>query len=245
MKKLRVLIVDDEHPARMELRYYLGQFDNIFIVGEAGNAAEAYQLITAMKYDAVFLDIRMPDMNGIELVQALQSLDNAPKIIFVSAYEDHAIEAIRVKAFDYILKPIEASKVEEVVLRLNAEISKEGLPARNPGYLQILPGELKGTIYPVKIQDIVFIYSERELIYLRVKKGEDLLTRFSIRELEQRLDPAIFFRSHRCFIVNINNVNEIRPGFHGSYSLIMLDQNRTEVPVSRGQLKALKGIFNF
>jgi len=244
MKKLRVLIVDDENPARMELRYYLSKFENIFIVGEACNANEAYQLITAMNYDAAFLDIRMPCMNGIELVQALQSLNNAPKIIFVSAYEEHAIEAIRVKAFDYILKPIEEFKIKEVIHRLDAEISKEDFPLRKAG-LEIIPGELRGTIFPVKVQDIIFIYSQKELIYLRVKKGEDLLTRFTIKELEQKMDPSQFFRPHRCFLVNINNVHEIRPGFHSSYILIMGDQSRTEIPVSRKQVRALKEIFNF
>lgn len=244
MKKLRVLIVDDEYPARKELRYHLSMFNNISIVGEASNANEAYQLITALNYDAVFLDIRMPDMSGIELVHILQNMDSAPKIIFVTAYEDHAIEAIKVKAFDYLLKPIEKSKVEEVINRLFIEFSKEGFPSGKSSYFQMVTGKLRGTIYPVKVEDIIFFYSEKEFVYLRVKQGEDLITRFTIKELEQRLNPAMFFRPHRCYIVNINYVKEIRPSFHGCYTLIMKDKDSTEIPASRGKSKLLKKIFN-
>ncbi|MDQ7789745.1 MAG: response regulator, partial [Clostridia bacterium] len=113
--KLRALIVDDEYPARQELRYILGKFEDIEIVGEAANASEALALIKALGYSILFLDISMPGMNGLELGAAIQEMEKPPYVIFVTAYDEYALRAFDVNAIDYILKPIEENRLRMAV----------------------------------------------------------------------------------------------------------------------------------
>ncbi|HHW44314.1 MAG TPA: response regulator, partial [Desulfotomaculum sp.] len=113
--KLKALIVDDEYPARQELRYALGNFENVEIVGEATNAQEALALIKALDYQVLFLDISMPGMNGLELGAAIQELPRQPQVIFVTAYDEYAVQAFEVNAVDYLLKPVDQARLKKAV----------------------------------------------------------------------------------------------------------------------------------
>lgn len=265
--KLKALIIDDEYPARQELRYALGNFDNIEIVGEAANAQEALALIKALDYQVLFLDISMPGMSGLELGAIIQELPNRPYIIFVTAFDEYALSAFDVNAIDYILKPIEPKRLKKAidkVMKLTRESkgtseeslrSYEGQDARagetspehkERGMIKIdrIPAEIQGKTILVSESDIFYAYTEQDNIYIKTF-NEKLFTRFTLKELEARLNPQIFFRTHRCYLVNLNKVKEIVPFFNGTYNLVVEDKERSEVPVSRAQAKKLRRILGF
>lgn len=259
--KLKALIVDDEYPARQELRYALSGFDNIEIVGEAANAQEALELIKALDYQILFLDISMPGMSGLELGAAIQELPRQPHIIFVTAYDEYAVQAFEVNAVDYLLKPVEPGRLKKAidkVLKLHqeaassGEAAEAGEKAREKGArveddrirIDRIPAEKNGKTVLVSEQDIYYAFTEQDYIYIKTY-SEKLLTRFTLKELEARLNPALFFRTHRCYIANLHKVKEIVPFFNGTYNLVMEDKENSEVPVSRAQAKKLRKILGF
>lgn len=261
--KLKALIVDDEYPARQELRYALEGFNNVEIVGEATNAQEALALIKALDYHVLFLDISMPGITGLELGATIQELPNHPRIIFVTAYDEYAVQAFEVSAVDYVLKPVEPGRLKKAIDKViksyqesvagsdAAEAGKNGQVGggknkADPSQIKIdrLPAEKFGKTVLVAESDIFYAFTEQDYIY--VKTFDDkLLTRFTLKELEARLDPTVFFRTHRCYLVNLHKVKEIVPFFNGTYNLVVEDKEHSEVPVSRAQAKKLRKILGF
>lgn len=250
--KLKALIVDDEYPARQELRYVLSKIDNVEVVGEATNAEEALTLIKALDYSILFLDIAMPGMNGLELGAAIQELPQQPHVIYVTAYDEYAVKAFDVNAVDYILKPIDEKRLRRAinkVLKLTKESYEKGALAGGEAggptiRIDRLPAEKAGKTILVNESDIVYIFTEGDAVYLKTF-GERYLAHFTLKELEARLNPNVFFRTHRCFIVNLHKVKEIIPFFNGTYSLVVEDKERSEVPLSRAQAKKLRRILGF
>ncbi|MGO0123072.1 LytR/AlgR family response regulator transcription factor [Desulfothermobacter acidiphilus] len=251
--KLRALIVDDEYPARQELRYALSRIDDVEVVGEATNAQEALMLIKALDYSVLFLDIAMPGMNGLELGSVIQELPRPPYVIYVTAYDEYAVKAFDVSAVDYILKPIDEKRLRRAVakvLRLmqgsNGEVAATAEPRAEQSVARIdrIPAEKNGKTVLVAEGDIVFAFTEGDAVYLKTY-ADKLLTRFTLKELEARLNANLFFRTHRCFIVNLHKVKEIIPYFNGTYSLVVDDKEKSEVPLSRAQAKKLRRILGF
>lgn len=257
--KLKALIVDDEYPARQELRYALSSFDCIEIVGEATNAQEALALIKALDYQVLFLDISMPGMNGLELGAAIQELPRQPQVIFVTAYDEYAVRAFEVNAVDYLLKPVDQARLKKAVdkvLRKFKELQAAEMVAAEeaavgaareadvPLRIDRIPAEKYGKTVLVAEGDIVYAFTEQDYVYIKTY-ADKLFTRFTLKELEARLNPNIFFRTHRCYIVNLHKVKEIVPFFNGTYNLVVDDQENSEVPVSRAQAKKLRRILGF
>lgn len=264
--KLKALIVDDEYPARQELRYVLSGFDNIEIVGEATSAQEALALIKALDYQVLFLDISMPGMSGLELGAAIQELPRQPHIIFITAYDEYAVKAFEVNAVDYLLKPVEPARVKKAIDKVvkitqeaNADVAAAGLdeipvaetenkPGGPSGAGQIkidrIPAEKQGKTVLVAESDIFYAFTEQDYIYIKTFTDK-LFTRFTLKELEARLNSSIFFRTHRCYLVNLHKVKEIVPFFNGTYNLVVEDKENSEVPVSRAQAKKLRKILGF
>ena len=249
--KLKALIVDDEYPARQELRYALSKFDNVEIVGEAANAQEALALIKALDYSVLFLDIAMPGMNGLELGAAIQDLPRQPAVIFVTAYDEYAIKAFEVNAVDYILKPIDEERLRRAIGKVMRAVGREAAPASEdtavdstPVRIDRLPAEKNGKTVLVTEADIVYAFTEGDAVYLKTY-ADKLLTHFTLKELEVRLNPAIFFRTHRCYVVNLHKVKEIIPFFNGTYTLVVDDREQSEVPLSRAQAKKLRRLLGF
>ncbi|MEW6727654.1 LytR/AlgR family response regulator transcription factor [Desulforudis sp. 1088] len=250
--KLKALIVDDEYPARQELRYALSKFDSIEIVGEAANAHEALALIKALDYSVLFLDISMPGMDGLELGAAIQELPKPPFVIFVTAYDEHAVKAFEVNAIDYILKPIEDKRLRmaiDKVMRATQDGHLSEVPERRErdlGQYRIdrIPAEVNGKTILVNTKEIVYAFTETDTVYLKTY-DDKLSTNFTLKELEARLDPSVFFRTHRCCLVNLRKVKEIIPFFNGTYTLVVEDKERSEVPLSRTQAKKLRQILGF
>ncbi|MEW6541424.1 MAG: LytTR family DNA-binding domain-containing protein [Bacillota bacterium] len=253
--KLRALIVDDEYPARQELRYLLGNFPDIEVVGEAANAHEALALIEALDYSVLFLDISMPGMDGLQLGAAIRELESPPYVIFVTAYNGFALKAFEVDAIDYVMKPIDEGRLRMAinkVIRATQEVAPcaeavdGGVPAAAVPAFRIdrIPAERNGKTILVSESDIVYAFTEQDTVCIKTY-DEKLLTRFTVKELEGRLDPNIFFRTHRCCVVNLRKVKEIIPLFSGTYALVVDDRERSEVPLSRGQAKKLRKILGF
>ncbi|TYO94945.1 LytR/AlgR family response regulator transcription factor [Desulfallas thermosapovorans] len=256
--KLKALIVDDEYPARQELRFLLNSFNNIEIVGEAANAQEALALVKALDYQVIFLDISMPGMTGLELGAAIQELPKPPHVIFTTAYDEFALKAFEVNAVDYLLKPVEPGRLKKAidkVIKAYQEVAasnEENKPAEtgrnkpSPTQIKIdrIPAEKMGKTVLVAESDIFYAFTEQDYIYIKTH-NDKLMTRFTLKELEARLNPQVFFRTHRCYLVNLHKVKEIVPFFNGTYNLVVEDKEHSEVPVSRAQAKKLRKILGF
>ncbi len=248
------------------MRYALSTFDNIEIVGEAANAQEALSLIKALDYQVLFLDISMPGMNGLELGSAIQDLDRRPYIIFVTAYDEFAVSAFEVNAVDYILKPVETNRLKKAIDKVT-RLTKEAVAASDtlgvvnagqvhedeikpahedisPIKIDRVPAEKQGKTILVGEFEIFYAYTEQDTVYIKTF-DDRYFTRFTLKDLEARLNPQIFFRTHRSYLVNLHKVKEIVPFFNGTYNLIVEDNERSEVPVSRAQAKKLRKILGF
>lgn len=251
--KLRALLVDDESPARKELRYLLKPFSEIQIVGEADNALEALELINNLEYSVVFLDIEMPGLQGIELAKQLQERGNSPAIIFITAHEEFAVEAFSVNALDYLLKPINSKRLEQALQKViayhsvlnphensSAELTSTASSSVRP--LEAIPVEQRGKTILLRPEEIIYFYTDKDNIFAKTQKAS-YLARFTLRELESRLNSSLFFRTHRCYLVNIQRMRELIPYFNGTYTVVVDDQEKSEIPVSRMQARKLKEIL--
>jgi two-component system, LytTR family, response regulator len=255
---LKALIVDDEYPARMELRFQLGNFPDVEIIGEATNAREALRLINALDYDVIFLDVQMPGMTGVELVKQLKGREPMPKVVFVTAYENYAVPAFELRAVDYLLKPFESDRLAETVQRLReavgAPMAASAAPVAQPEKTEEEKGDKKPALsflltekdekqIPLPLGEIVYIFSEGYNVFVQTQ-SDRMLTRYTLQELTERLPAEQFFRSHRSYLVNIFQVKEISPYFNGAYILKMKDKEHAEVIVSRSNVKRMKELFS-
>ncbi len=233
---IRTLIVDDEYPARAELRHLLGRCDSVQVVGEAADAQEALKLIKAIAYDVVFLDIRMPGLSGLELAGELYTQKNAPGIVFVTAYEEYALDAFGVGAVDYLIKPVTEKRLSEVIARL-----KERFRPEKDKTLATVAIIRRGNIIPVPTQEITHIYAESDrVIVCTYGERASAPHTYTLEQLASRLPQDMFFRSHRSFVVNLKFIKEIKPDLNGTYVLYINDRQNSEVPVSRSRVSALK-----
>ena len=241
--KLKALIVDAENTARQELRTLLSGYKNIEVVGEAANAQEALALVRAVEYQVAFISVHLPGVTGLELCESIQELDNHPKVVVVSASTEHAFKAFEVSPLDYLVQPIASERLARTVEKLVKlyRLHNADLP---PIKLDRLPIEKQGKTILIAESDIFYAYSEREGIYLKTY-GDKLMIRFTLKELEARLNPRIFFRTHRCYLVNLYKVREILPFYNNTYNLLIEDEEESTVPVSRAQARKLRRIIGF
>lgn len=243
---LKALIVDDESPAREELRFRLHKYDDIEIIGEATNAREALRLIEALEYDVIFLDVQMPGMNGLELARQLKEREEPPRLVFVTAHENYALPAFETRAVDYLLKPFDDERLAETVRRLREvkghtrPVTEDERGNRQP--LNWVMAERDDRQVPVALQEIVYIFSEGYNVMIQTH-SERLLTRYTLQELTDRLPRDQFFRCHRSYLVNLSQVKDLSPYFNGAYLLRMKDKGHSEVLVSRSNVKRLKELF--
>jgi two-component system LytT family response regulator len=178
-------------------------------------------------------------------------MENNPEVIFVTAYPEYAVSAFELDAADYLLKPVEPArlgKAIEKLRRLNRksqpEAKPELVPQNRPNTYRIdcVPAGKEGKTILVTESDIFYAFTLQDSVYLKTETDK-LFTRFTLKELETRLSNQSFFRTHRCYLVNLHKVQEIVPFFNGTYNLVVTDKERSEVPVSRAQAKKLKGIL--
>jgi two-component system, LytTR family, response regulator len=246
--KLRVLIVDDEPLVRKKIRGVLRLDPEVEISGECGNGSEALAAIAAQTPDLIFLDVQMPQLDGLAVSRLLKGV-RAPLIIFVTAYDQYAVQAFQVRALDYLLKPFDQERLQEALQRAKeqwrtrqqSEIGQQvqallaELKAK-PKYLERLVVRTSGRILHLKTKDVDWIEAEGNYARLHIGKESHLL-REAISNLEPQLDPAQFRRIHRSTIVRLDRIRELRPCFHGEYQVILHDG--TEVIMSRNYREKL------
>ena len=236
----KAIIVDDEQPICDEIEYLLKSEPAIEVVATFNNASEALGYIQGGGCDLVFLDIKMPGLSGLEMAQKLSSLRCPPLVIFITAYPEHALEAFETPAVGYITKPVTAVKITKILEKVRALRDKPTQPP--PKLTNKLCVLSSGKIIPLSIPDIVLIYAKDKDVFVRTKTGE-FAAALTLQEIEQLLTDHHFLRIHRQYIVNLDNIVEIIPWFHGSYLLRMDDYKGEEVPVSRTKIKTLKSIM--
>lgn len=235
MPPARCLIVDDESPARDELRYLLRDLDGVEVVGEAATADEALVLIRSVSYDVVLLDIRMPGLDGLELARRLRETSARPAIIFTTAYPDHAVEAFDLNASDYLVKPFDGERLRRALDRALAvapdpeEPDDVDRPAGPPvGRIPIHKGD---RIVLIDQDDVAYASAARGYSYLKLDE-ERVLSSFSLNGLQERLSSD-FVRTHRSYLVNLRKVRELVPDHEGSLVLVLADRQGSRVPVAR------------
>lgn len=243
---IRALIVDDEKLARDRLVSFLAREEGIEVVGQAANGVEAVRLIEDLRPDLVFLDVEMPGLDGFGV---LKSLSRQPRVVFATAYDEYAIKAFDVHAVDYLLKPFTRARLVESVRRVRArsEAAPPDLQAlitkldeRERRYLTQIPVHRAKQILILPVEDVLWFEVEFRLVYAHVD-GDRYMTNFTLKQLEERVDPEVFFRAHKSRIVNLRKVKAIVPWFGGRFKLVMRDPAGSEVELSRIQARTLRG----
>jgi DNA-binding LytR/AlgR family response regulator len=247
---MRVLIVDDEPPARERLRRLLAEIESVEIVGEAEGGIQAVEMIEQEKPDLVLLDVQMPGLDGFGVIEALAE---PPPIIFVTAYDEYAIRAFEVNALDYLLKPFSRGRLAKAIRRAQQALVEEGDFAERLGplleslaaqgrYLTRLAVRDRVSIRVLDVDEMDWIGIEGEQVMVHVGDQAYPICR-TLAELEARLDPARFFRAHRSAIVNLDRVKEVIPWFKGSHKLRLT--TGAEVELSRARARALRRILGW
>jgi DNA-binding LytR/AlgR family response regulator len=237
---IRTLVVDDEPLARERLIGFLRALDGVDVIGEARDGVDALELIEAERPALVFLDVQMPGMDGFEVLKALRG--PLPHVVFATAYDEYAIRAFEVEAVDYLLKPLVRARVEEAVARARARLSQgrgQDLGRVLHPHLTQVPLSVAKRILVVPAAEIMWFGVEFRLVYAHTRE-RGYMTNFTLRELEERLDPAQFFRAHKSALVNLAHVREIVPTAGGRWALVMRDDATSHVALSRTQARALR-----
>ncbi|MEW5868750.1 MAG: LytTR family DNA-binding domain-containing protein [Chloroflexota bacterium] len=255
---MNVLIADDEAPARAELRYILEALLPEAVFSEATYGLQVLELVEAGPLDVIFLDINMPELDGLSVAAALLDGPQPPLVVFATAYDQHALRAFDLAALDYVVKPFSERRLAQTVERLRQALAERGAweqrQAALRGYLQAaLPsGSGLARLWAQRpnenwllldYADILWVEAQEKKVYAQTA-AEKLEVHHTLKELEPRLAAHQFVRVHKSYLVNLQAVAEIVPWFSGNYLLRMRDPQRTEIPLSRryaGQLKKLTG----
>ena len=243
---LRVLVVDDEAPARRRIRRLLAADEGVTVVGECADGASAIAMIDALRPDLVFLDVQMPERDGFEVVKAIPRT-KLPAILFVTAYDQYALRAFDVHAVDYLLKPFTGERFRTALARARERICRRAADAglatlaatlrSRPDYLTRLPIRAAGRTVFVEMGAVDWLEAADNYVRLHVKQRE-YLARETLGSLEARLDPERFVRIHRSVIVQIDRIAETRPTSHGDAEAVL--QDGTRLTVSRTWRDALR-----
>lgn len=248
--KLRVVIADDERPARSLLLSMLRRFDDVEVVGEATDGAAAVELIEREKPDLALLDLQMPEVDGIGVVRLLKR-GLMPMIAFITAYDEYAVRAFELNAVDYLLKPIDAARLRETVSRAMDRLDRDdartasaknlrsaaiALEASTP--LRRIPVRRKNEIVLVNVSDVASVIADGELLHLTTVRGEKHTISYRLKDLEARLDPDEFIRLSRGTLANISTITKAVPMPGGTFVLSL--SNGQELQTSRFHSRLLR-----
>ncbi|RFA36652.1 DNA-binding response regulator [Virgibacillus dokdonensis] len=235
-RTIKTLIVDDERLNREELIYLLNNFPSIEIVGQANSGEACIMEAMKKKPDLIFLDVEMPEMDGMETAAALKELKNSPLIVFATAYPQFAVQAFRYEAIDYLLKPYDEKQLEQTIARIEKTLSyvveKEQDVANKLG----IENE-EGVIY-VDPTEILYFQSVDKQVKI-VTKSNVFFSKKTLKDLEKRLSTFRFFRIHKSYVINLHYVSKLTPWFNGAYNLQVFGRNES-LPVSRNYVKSLR-----
>lgn len=234
---LKAMIVDDEAPARSELRFLLEEVDGVEVVCEADNVRRAIEGLKETRCDVIFLDINMPGVSGMQLAEALGKLKNPPAIVFVTAYSEYGADAFGVNAVDYLVKPVETARLRQAVDKVMGQVGQTVKRATS----ERIPVEKGGKKVLVPTEKIRFIMAKDDYSCLYTE-DDHFLSTISLAQLEVRLADSNFFRVHRRYIVNLAHVSEVESVPGGTLMLTMRDEGE-KIPVSRRRVAPLKKVL--
>lgn len=233
---MNILIADDEAPAREELQYLLTELMPQANCRQACNGEEALHRLQEEDFDAVFLDIQMPGKDGLEVANRLLERQNPPRIVFATAYSEHAVEAFRLCALDYLVKPVREDRLAQTVDKLRERCDQRDgfqklLWSRKENKLWVEASEDRWVL--LNYSDILYIQAQDKKVYAVAEGYPPLRVRRTLKELEEALDPEEFLRVHKGYLVNLKRVKEMNAWFSGSFTLILNSAERAQVPLSR------------
>ena len=255
---ISAVIVDDEQLARDELAFLLKSVGDVEIVAQGHNGLEAVNLVKEHTPDLLFLDVQMPGLDGFGVIKKL--LDKKlrmPQVVFATAFDQYAVKAFEVNAVDYLLKPFDKKRVAESVQRARKKLQNTSAPTdKIDALVRMLEEKEKGAGQPQKVliksTGRLFLVDQKDICHASIEDGiitvvtatiEGQSNCLTLEELLASLDPNLFWRAHRSYLVNINRIREVVPWFKSSYMLRMDDKKQTEVPVSRAQTRRLRELF--
>lgn len=253
MNKLRVIIADDERPAREFLKTILREFEEVEIVGEAENGAEAVEIIKREKPDLALLDLQMPEVTGLEVVKMLRR-SQLPLVAFVTAYDEYAVRAFEINAIDYLLKPIEKARLRETLQRTSERLEQKDFrdveaeklkkaaasydEASRPAFLERIPVRKNEEILLIPTREIVSIVADGELLHITNVQNKRFVINHRLKYLESRLAPDKFVRLSRSALVNLEMIAKINAMPGGTYAVLL--KNGQEISSSRMQSRILR-----
>jgi len=253
MSKLRILVAEDERPARLFLISMLNAFEDVKIVGEASNGRQALELIEQEQPDLVLLDLQMPELDGLSVVKSLKK-SQMPLIAFVTAYDEYAVQAFEINAVDYLLKPVDRVRLRETINRAQERLDRADLRVEETNNLEEaikdyetisqqpridrIPVRQKDEIIIVPVNQIASIIADGELLQITTYRNENYFINHRLKDLELRLDPAKFVRLGRGALVNIDMISRIHQMPGGTYTVTL--NNNQQIKVSRLQSRSLK-----
>jgi DNA-binding LytR/AlgR family response regulator len=235
--KMKVLIAEDERHIRTELEYMLSKHDNVELVAICEDGKSALENVIKFRPDIVFLDILMPEVDGITLGKYIKQMKKFPYIIYLTAFNEHAIEAVRIGAREYLLKPFSQKDIDKAIQDAyeffeHTMLPEQRMPIRIAGYM-----DDKLTI--IDQDDIVYIEALNKEVFISTNDAR-YICKLSLSKIEEKLNMEIFFRCHRNYIINVLKIHQITPWFNASYMVIMKDKNKSQIPVSRNNVQVLK-----
>ncbi len=250
---LRVFVADDERPARQFLLSMLRSFEDVEIVGDAQTGMEAMRLIEDAQPDLAFLDLQMPEMDGLSIVRSLRH-GRVPLVVFVTAFEEHAVSAFEIEALDYLLKPVDRDRLRTTIDRARGRLERDALaghvsseqlgPVDQPlpviarQYIDRFPIRKRDDIYLLPVHRIASVVSEGELMHVTTMDKERYTMNYRLKTLEAKLDPKRFLRVGRGALVNVESIRKITPMPGGSYLVTLT--NTQQLRVSRSQSRSLR-----
>ena len=253
MNKLRVMIADDERPAREFLKAVLREFEDVELVGEAENGVDAVELIKSLKPDLALLDLQMPEISGLEVVRLLRK-SQMPLVAFVTAFDQYAVQAFELNAVDYLLKPIERSRLQSTILRAIErlehadwrDVENEKLKTVVKVYDDVsrsqpidrIPVRKREEIFLIPVAEIASIIADGELLRITTNDNRKYEINFRLKDLELRLDERTFIRLSRGSLVNLEAISRVSPMPGGTYHITL--KNGQEITSSRLQSKILR-----
>ncbi|MGG3280672.1 LytR/AlgR family response regulator transcription factor [Paenibacillus solani] len=251
MKRIRIIIAEDERLAREELTYLLEQEPDIELLPHAANGKELLELVPLQQPDVIFLDVHMPELEGLQAARMLKASPLSPMIVFTTAYDEYAVEAFGLNAIDYLLKPYSHLRLKETLQRIRsrahegqnfpreeaqdganlAALSSAEAGVRSMrGKLLIDDGDKHVVVDP---EGILYAVREERVVRIVTAEGQRITSKSTLQELEEKLAGHSFFRPHRSYLVNVNRIAELSPWQNGAYNIVLKDEQRTMIPLSR------------
>jgi len=246
---VKCFVIDDEKPARDEITYLINKHEDFEVIQSFENGRQLIESISDYDVEVVFIDINMPGINGIEAVELLKARGLEFKVVFITAFDNHAVKAFELNAIDYILKPVSEERLNQTLDRISIETDSgdrkklgEILQQLNKGHYEHVCFHKDGKLIPVKLNEIIYVKAENKGTLVETKRGV-FIASATLQEFEKKLIDKDFFRCHRSYLINLNYILQIEPWFNRTYQVVLEDVVEP-IPISRNYVQHFKDLMN-